>query len=195
MILLVDNYDSFTFNLVQLFPENTVQVMRNDDPNLFDAAAHASGIVLSPGPGRPEEAGQMMKIVEVFQARKPILGICLGHQAIGMAYGGKIVLAPQVMHGKQSTLNYRKTGLMKNFTGEMTVMRYHSLMIDPHSLPPELEVLATVDNTIMAIQHRDKPIFGLQFHPESLGTSQGAYFIEAFIAVTKKDQQSQSLEA
>ncbi|OTN76416.1 hypothetical protein A5886_001493 [Enterococcus sp. 8G7_MSG3316] len=190
MILLIDNYDSFTYNLVQLFPKQSIHVMRNDDPGLFEAAEQAEGIVLSPGPGRPEEAGQMMDILAAFQSSKPILGICLGHQAIGLAYGAAIVGAPQVMHGKQSTLHVQKSGILKDFTGEMTVMRYHSLVIDPTTLSPEFEVLASVDETIMAIQHREKPIIGLQFHPESLGTPKGAYFIDAFIKRTKKTTQS-----
>ncbi|KPG71730.1 anthranilate synthase component II [Enterococcus sp. RIT-PI-f] len=194
MILLIDNYDSFTFNLVQLFPKGTIQVMRNDDPRLFDAAETSSGIVLSPGPGRPEEAGQMMEILAAFKMSKPILGICLGHQAIGLAYGAAVIGAAQVMHGKQSVVSYQKTGILKGFSGEMTVMRYHSLMIDPATMPSEFEVLAVVDDTIMAIQHREKPIIGLQFHPESLGTPQGAYFIDAFLEQTKRNQQNQPLE-
>ncbi len=194
MILLIDNYDSFTFNLVQLFPKGTIQVMRNDDPRLFEAAETASGIVLSPGPGRPEEAGQMMEILAAFKMSKPILGICLGHQAIGLAYGAAVIGAAQVMHGKQSVVSYQKTGILKGFSGEMTVMRYHSLMIDPATMPSDFEVLAAVDDTIMAIQHREKPIIGLQFHPESLGTPQGAYFIDAFLEQTKLNQQNQPLE-
>ncbi|WP_461197538.1 anthranilate synthase component II [Enterococcus sp. N249-2] len=194
MILLIDNYDSFTFNLVQLFPKDTIQVMRNDDPRLFEAAVTATGIVLSPGPGRPEEAGQMMEILAAFKMSKPILGICLGHQAIGLAYGASVIGAAQVMHGKQSVVSYQKTGILKGFSGEMTVMRYHSLVIDPATMPSDFEVLAAVDDTIMAIQHREKPIIGLQFHPESLGTPQGAYFIHAFLEQTKLNQQNQPLE-
>ena len=194
MILLIDNYDSFTFNLVQLFPKDALQVMRNDDPRLFEAAETATGIVLSPGPGRPEEAGQMMEILAAFKMSKPILGICLGHQAIGLAYGASVIEAAQVMHGKQSVVSYQKTGILKGFSGEMTVMRYHSLVIDPATMPSDFEVLAAVDDTIMAIQHREKPIIGLQFHPESLGTPQGAYFIGAFLEQTKRNQQNQPLE-
>ena len=171
MILLVDNYDSFTYNLVQLLPEE-VTILRNDDPKLFAAAEKASAIVLSPGPGRPAEAGKSEMLIRRFYRRKPILGICLGHQAIGEVFGGKIVSASTIMHGKQSRLNGRE---------ERQVMRYHSLMIDPEEVPQDLEVTAEADGCIMAIRHRRYPVYGLQFHPESIGTENGASYLQQFL--------------
>ena len=138
MILLVDNYDSFTYNLVQLLPEN-VKILRNDDPELFAIAEKASAIVLSPGPGRPAEAGMIEMLIRRFYRRKPILGICLGHQAIGEVFGGKIVSAPTIMHGKQSRLQRQS---------ERQVMRYHSLMIDPHQVPQDLEAVSYTHLTL-----------------------------------------------
>ncbi|MGG5372900.1 anthranilate synthase component II [Enterococcus sp. AZ196] len=171
MILLVDNYDSFTYNLVQLLPE-AVTILRNDDPQLFSAAAEASAIVLSPGPGRPAEAGNMEMLIRRFYRKKPILGICLGHQAIGEVFGGKIIKAPTIMHGKQSRLQGQ---------AERQVMRYHSLMIDPDELPQDLEVTDKSEGCIMAVRHKRYPIFGLQFHPESIGTEDGASYINQFL--------------
>lgn len=171
MILLVDNYDSFTYNLVQLLPEN-VTILRNADPNLFTTAEEASAIILSPGPGRPAEAGKIEMLIRYFYRRKPILGICLGHQAIGEVFGGKIVSAPTIMHGKQSHLQGQK---------EQKVMRYHSLMIDPKEVPRDLEVTAEADGCIMAIRHKRYPVFGLQFHPESIGTENGASYLNHFL--------------
>lgn len=171
MILLVDNYDSFTYNLVQLLPEN-VKILRNDDPELFAIAEKASAIVLSPGPGRPAEAGMIEMLIRRFYRRKPILGICLGHQAIGEVFGGKIVSAPTIMHGKQSRLQRQS---------ERQVMRYHSLMIDPHQVPQDLEVMDKAEGCIMAIRHKRYPVFGLQFHPESIGTEDGASYLNHFL--------------
>lgn len=169
MILLVDNYDSFTYNLVQLLPEDLV-ILRNDDPSLLSQAEKASAIVLSPGPGRPSEAGMIELLIRRFYRRKPILGICLGHQAIGEVFGGKIICAPTIMHGKQS-----------NLSGDRPVMRYHSLMIDPEDVPQDLEVTDEVEGCIMAIRHRRYPVFGLQFHPESIGTENGAGYLTQFL--------------
>ncbi|MDT2735568.1 aminodeoxychorismate/anthranilate synthase component II [Enterococcus pseudoavium] len=171
MILLVDNYDSFTYNLLQLLPTE-VNILRNDDPELFLQAAKAEAIVLSPGPGRPAEAGKLEALIQRFYRKKPILGICLGHQAIGEVFGARIVRAPMIMHGKQSTL----TGDQKQ-----RVMRYHSLVIDPQSLPTDLEVTAETDGCIMAIRHKRYPVFGLQFHPESIGTVNGATYLTDFL--------------
>lgn len=171
MILLVDNYDSFTYNLVQLLPED-LQILRNDDPELFSTAEKASAIVLSPGPGRPEEAGKMEMLIRRFYRRKPILGICLGHQAIGEVFGGKIVSPPTIMHGKQSRLQGQT---------DRQVMRYHSLVIDPKELPQDLEVTDQAEGCIMAIRHKRYPVFGLQFHPESIGTEDGASYLTQFL--------------
>lgn len=181
MILCIDNYDSFTYNLVQLFPKDDLLVLRNDDPTLFEQAQRAAAFIFSPGPGHPKEAGQMEALIQQFYQTKPMLGICLGHQAIGEVFGAKIVQAPTIMHGKQSVIHCQPTGLYREMAPEQTVMRYHSLTIDPTSLPPELIVTATTtEGIIMAIQHRDYPIYGVQYHPESIGTAHGQQLIEAF---------------
>lgn len=171
MILLVDNYDSFTYNLVQLLPEN-LRILRNDDPELFSAAEEAEAIVLSPGPERPAEAGNIEMLIRRFYRRKPILGICLGHQAIGEVFGGRIIQAPKIMHGKQSSLEG---------ASERQVMRYHSLVIDPEGLPQDLEVTHETEGCIMAVRHKRYPVFGLQFHPESIGTEDGASYLNQFL--------------
>jgi anthranilate synthase component 2 len=185
MILLVDNYDSFTYNLVQQFKDTELVVLRNDDPKLLETAQKADGIVLSPGPGTPSEAGFLEKIVRDFGTEKPVLGICLGHQGIGEVFGGKVVAAPEIMHGKQSVVAYQDKGLFKGLTGELKVMRYHSLAVDRESFPAELEIVAQTPDCIMALQHKKYPIFGLQFHPESLGTPKGQYFIDRFIEIVE----------
>lgn len=171
MILLVDNYDSFTYNLVQLLPDN-LKIVRNDDPELLNIAEEATAIVLSPGPGRPAEAGMIEMLIRRFYRSKPILGICLGHQAIGEVFGGKIISAPTIMHGKQSCLQGET---------ERQVMRYHSLMIDPEDVPQDLEVTDEAEGCIMAIRHKRYPVFGLQFHPESIGTENGASYLTHFL--------------
>lgn len=180
MILLVDNYDSFTYNLLHLFHGVEVEILRNDDPKLEEVAGRADGIVFSPGPGRPSEAGQMEKIIRDFYQTKPLLGICLGHQAIAEVFGGTVSAAQKVMHGKQSTVHFAPRGLFKNLTSPIEVMRYHSLLVE--NLPPELVVTAQTADAIMAVEHRDYPIYGLQFHPESIGTPEGQKIIDAFIA-------------
>lgn len=185
MILIVDNYDSFTFNLVQQFEHVEIEVLRNDDPILFEVAEVADGIVFSPGPGRPEEAGQMISLIETFKETKPMLGICLGHQAIGQVFGADTKRADKIMHGKQSVLNYQKKGILKAFKNELKVMRYHSLIVDQEALAKEIDVLAEVDGLAMIVQHQTLPIVGLQFHPESLGTPKGQYFIDEFIQLVK----------
>lgn len=191
MILLVDNYDSFTYNLLQLCPEETV-VLRNDDPDLFLVAEEADAIIFSPGPGRPAEAGFMIPLIKAHHDSKPLLGICLGHQAIGEAFGAKVVQAPAIMHGKQSSLTYQKKGVFQTYLGDMTVMRYHSLVIEPATLPTQFEVLAETKGIIMAIQHRQKPIVGLQFHPESMGTNEGAFFIQRFLELIPENSAKSS---
>lgn len=171
MILLVDNYDSFTYNLVQLLP-GEIQILRNDDPTLFAVAAQAAAIILSPGPGRPAEAGLMELLIKKFYRKKPILGICLGHQAIGEVFGGRVISAPAIMHGKQSTL--------AGGDGRL-VMRYHSLIVDDQTLTKDLQVTARVNECIMAFRHKRYPVFGLQFHPESIGTENGKQYIQNFL--------------
>ena len=181
MILLIDNYDSFTYNLVHSLAGEEVRVVRNDAPDLLEQAHLADGLLFSPGPGYPSEAGLMEALIARYYQEKPMLGICLGHQAIGETFGASIIHAPTIMHGKQSTIFCQPTGLFENMDSKQTVMRYHSLMIDPASLPNELKVTATTaDGLIMAIQHRDYPVYGLQYHPESIGTDHGQQLIQTF---------------
>ena len=183
MILLIDNYDSFTYNLAQyLGTFSPVTVMRNDEEGLFEAAEKADGLVFSPGPGWPSDAGKMEEMIKAFSDRKPILGICLGHQAIAETFGGKLGLAQQVMHGKQSQMALlADSPIFKGLDKELTIMRYHSIVID--DLPQDFEVTARTldDGEIMAIQHRQLPIYGLQFHPESIGSPDGLKMIEHFV--------------
>lgn len=180
MILLVDNYDSFTYNLVHQFPAETeIKVLRNDDEKLFETAKKAVGIVLSPGPGLPKEAGLMEALIEEFYQTKPILGICLGHQAIGEVFGGIVTQAPEIMHGKQSTLQFTEKK-------EQVVMRYHSLIVAKDSFPAELAITAETDNLVMALKHKKYPVYGLQFHPESIGTINGKQYIQEFLTEVEK---------
>lgn len=186
MILLVDNYDSFTYNLRHYLGERQVTVLRNDDPRLRTVAAAAQGIVFSPGPGRPAEAGEMEALIREFYQTKPMLGICLGHQAIGEVFGAQVVAAKEIMHGKTSEIQHHHRGLFTEIASPVTVMRYHSLILDPASLPPELMVTAVCGELVMAIQHRDHPIYGLQFHPESIGTPVGEQLIQHFLQVVDR---------
>lgn len=186
MILLIDNYDSFTYNLYQQISSlgQEVQVVRNDALSIEDIRnLKPDAIVLSPGPGTPAEAGITVDVVKQCYKEFPILGICLGHQSIGQAFGGEIVRAKNIMHGKLSLLNYERKGLFSSSTGDIDVMRYHSLVIEPSTLHKDLEVIATAkdDGEIMAIQHKHYPVFGLQFHPESIGTEAGAKIMEVFL--------------
>lgn len=187
MILVVDNYDSFTYNLVHQLPNQELKVLRNDDPALMATAEKANGIILSPGPGRPEEAGLMPQLIEAFYQSKPILGICLGHQAIANFFGSDIVLAPEIRHGKSSPVTHKKQGLFKKLD-DINVMRYHSLVADEETLPEELVITARAsdDQMVMAIQHRSLPIYGLQFHPESIGTAEGQIMIDTFLEVMEE---------
>lgn len=183
MILLIDNYDSFTYNLAQYLAAFTeVEVLRNDDEGLYQKAQEAKALVFSPGPGWPADAGQMEAMIREFAGKKPILGVCLGHQAIAEVFGGRLGLAKQVMHGKQSQMRLERISpIFKGIGSEVPIMRYHSIVID--QLPEDFEVLARTidDGEIMAIQHRDLPIYGLQYHPESIGTPDGMQTIENFI--------------
>ncbi|MDN4493295.1 anthranilate synthase component II [Ureibacillus aquaedulcis] len=189
MILLIDNYDSFTYNLYQQISSfrKSVKVFRNDSLTIEEIRQlKPEAIVLSPGPGTPSEAGITVDIVKELYKEFPILGICLGHQSIGEAFGGKVVRAENIMHGKLSNLDYKKVGMFESLDGEIQVMRYHSLIIDPATLPQDLEVIAISqgDSEIMAIQHREFPVFGLQFHPESIGTESGTRMIQSFLQQT-----------
>lgn len=186
MILLIDNYDSFTYNLYQQISGlgKEVRVVRNDALTIEEIRElQPEAIVLSPGPGTPAEAGITVDIVKELYKEFPILGICLGHQSIGAAFGSKIVRAENIMHGKLSSLNYSQKGLFKQLDEELSVMRYHSLVIEPSTLHEDLEVMATSndDGEIMAIQHKQYPVYGLQFHPESIGTQTGTKMVAAFL--------------
>jgi anthranilate synthase component 2 len=188
MLLVIDNYDSFTYNLVQHFGELGADplVVRNDAITLSEIARLApEAIVLGPGPGVPRDAGVTIKVIEHFGATTPMLGVCLGHQAIGEAYGGRVIRAPRgVMHGKTSRVQHDGTGLFAGIPTPVEVMRYHSLVIDHTSLPDALEVTATaVDDPteIHAVRHRTHPVLGVQFHPESIGTEEGRRMLENFL--------------
>src|SRR5579875_355680 len=179
-ILVVDNYDSFVFNLVQYLGQLGVeaQVWRNDDTRLSDQAAAAAqfdGVLLSPGPGTPERAGASIGLVRACAAaRTPLLGVCLGHQAIGVAFGATVDRAPELLHGKTSSVFHTNIGVLQGLPDPFTATRYHSLTILPETLPPMLEVTArTRSGVIMGVQHTDLPIYGVQFHPESILTEGG----------------------
>jgi len=184
-ILMVDNYDSFTYNIVQYFGElgAAVTVVRNDEVSLADIAAHApTHIVISPGPCSPAEAGISVAAIQHFAGKLPILGVCLGHQAIGAAFGGKIVRAQQLMHGKTSVISTTQQGIFAGLPAQFTVNRYHSLAIERSTCPAELELTAwTDDGEIMGVRHRSLPIQGLQFHPESILTEHGHAMLKNFL--------------
>lgn len=186
MILLVDNYDSFTYNLAQIIGQITdLVVLRHDDKRLYEVADQAAGIIFSPGPGTPDKAGEMENMVRHYAKSKPMLGICLGHQAIGEAFGGKIIHASEVKHGKVSQMLTTKASQLWT-AASIDVMRYHSLIIDKNNVPKHFKItgIAADDHQIMAMQHDTLPIFGLQFHPESIGTPEGAAIIKKFVAIT-----------
>ena len=186
MILLIDNYDSFTYNLYQQISMlgKEVKVIRNDAITISEIVElNPMAIIISPGPGTPAEAGISIEIIRKLYKQYPILGICLGHQSIGAAFGAKIVQAKTIMHGKISTLSYKNHALFESFNEPISVMRYHSLVIEEKSLTNQLEVIARAedDNEIMAIKHVIYPLYGLQFHPESIGTKQGNRMMQSFI--------------
>jgi anthranilate synthase component II len=192
MLLVIDNYDSFTFNLVQYFGELGAEphVVRNDTITLDEIAALAPrAIVLGPGPGTPRDAGITIPVIERFGASIPILGVCLGHQAIGEAYGGTVIRAPRgVMHGKTSPIKHDGTGLFEGIAAPVEVMRYHSLVVRHSDLPADLEVTATAldDPTeIHALRHRTHPVVGVQFHPESIGTADGRRMLQNFLTMAE----------
>ncbi len=183
MILLIDNYDSFTYNLAQYIGNfAVVQVLRNDDHKLYEEAEKADGLVFSPGPGWPVNAGKMEDIICNLAGKKPILGICLGHQAIAEVFGGKLGLAPKVMHGKQSNINFEAPSVLyQGIEDGRAVMRYHSILIE--EMPEDFEVTArsTDDQAIIGIQHKNLPTDGFKYHPESIGTPDGLSSIQNVI--------------
>ncbi|MGH8759063.1 MAG: anthranilate synthase component II [Burkholderiales bacterium] len=190
MLLMIDNYDSFTYNLVQYLGElgEEVSVFRNDEITLEQIEAlHPSRIVISPGPCTPDEAGVSVPLIRRFAGKLPILGVCLGHQSIGQAFGGKIVHAGQLMHGKTSDIRHKDAGVFHGLPDPLTATRYHSLVIEKKSLPACLEVTAwTDDGEIMGVRHRDLPVEGVQFHPESILTEKGHELLSNFLKVGLK---------
>ena len=191
MILVIDNYDSFTFNLVQYLGELGVDpvVRRNDEITVDEMEEMGpDAIVISPGPCTPAEAGVSVETIRRMGESTPILGVCLGHQSIGAAYGGKIVRARRLMHGKTSPINHDESGIFAGIPSPFRVARYHSLVIEPESLPDELEVVATTDepgfeDEIQAVRHRDLPVWGVQFHPESVASEHGRTLLRNFLSL------------
>jgi len=186
MVLVIDNYDSFTYNLVQYLGElgTEVQVMRNDSVSVDDVAAvKANGIVISPGPGRPEDAGVTMSVIRTLGERTPILGVCLGHQAIGAAFGGAVVRASVPMHGKTSTIEHDGRGVFSGISGTFVASRYHSLVVADQDLPGDLLVTARTkeDGIVMGLRHKQWPLHGVQFHPESILTGEGKTILRNFL--------------
>ncbi len=190
MILLIDNYDSFTYNLVQLIGQINpdIHVVRNDKITLNEIRElQPERIVISPGPGRPENAGICLSVIQNLGGEFPILGVCLGHQAIGLAFGGTITYAPTLMHGKTSMIIHQDSGIFQNIANPFEATRYHSLVISKENFPRELLITAaTDDGTIMAVRHREKNIQGIQFHPESVLTKSGYALISNWINQEKK---------
>ena len=188
MILLIDNYDSFSYNLYQLVGEINpdISVIRNDEMTVEEIRALTPDrIILSPGPGRPEDAGIIVEAAKVLGKEIPILGVCLGHQAICLAYGATITYAKELMHGKQSEIAFEgECTLFRGCPDGMKVARYHSLAADEQTIPASLQVVArTSDGEVMAVQHREYPVYGVQFHPESIMTPEGKRMLENFMTV------------
>jgi anthranilate synthase component II len=192
LIIVIDNYDSFTYNLVQYLGElaqelpvaSDIRVYRNDAIDLETIAQlKPDGILISPGPGRPEDAGISLQLIEKLGSKIPILGVCLGHQSIGQVFGGKIVSAPVLMHGKTSAIYHQNMGVFAGIDSPFTATRYHSLVIEPETIPDTLEITAWVeDGTIMGVRHRDYPhLQGVQFHPESILTDHGKSLLRNFL--------------
>jgi anthranilate synthase/aminodeoxychorismate synthase-like glutamine amidotransferase len=186
MVLVIDNYDSFTYNLVQYLGElgAEVQVMRNDVVSLEEVAAtKPDRIVISPGPGRPEQAGVTMNVIRHLGQATPVLGVCLGHQAIGAVFGGSVVRADKPMHGKTSTIEHDGRGVFNGISGPFLASRYHSLVVAESDLPDALEVSARTreDGAIMGLRHRTWPVHGVQFHPESILTGEGRRILRNFL--------------
>ncbi len=192
MILVIDNYDSFTYNLVQYLGElgteipiaQDIKVVRNDKITIEELITlNPDGIVISPGPGKPDSAGICLELVKQLGEKYPILGVCLGHQTIGEAFGGKVVSAPSLMHGKTSMIQHDNQGVFKSLDSPLKATRYHSLIVERESLPPVLEITAwTEDNIIMGLKHKEYPLVeGVQFHPESILTDSGLQLLRNFL--------------
>lgn len=188
MILVIDNYDSFTYNLVQYLGElgATLHVVRND--KLEEATVERlspKAIVISPGPGTPDDAGVSMDVLKKYSGQIPTLGVCLGHQCAGQVFGGKVIRAPRLMHGKTSQITHDGQGVFEGLPNPFEATRYHSLVVDPGSLPRDLEVCARCDDdgTIMGLRHSSMPIHGVQFHPESILTGEGKRLLKNFLNI------------
>ena len=187
MILLLDNYDSFTYNLAQYLGQlgEKLEVRRNDQVTLEEIAAMApERIVISPGPGTPQQAGITVELIRRFAGKIPILGVCLGHQAIGYAFGGRVVRAPRLMHGKTSEIRHDGRTVFRGLPNPFTATRYHSLIVERKSLPRELQISAeTADGVVMGLRHRKLKVEGVQFHPESVLTDAGMQILRNFLAL------------
>ncbi|MFP4069245.1 MAG: anthranilate synthase component II [Verrucomicrobiota bacterium] len=185
MLLVIDNYDSFTYNLVQYFGQLGVaqQVFRNDAITVEEALAmDPERVMISPGPCSPTEAGVSLEMIGAFAGKKPLLGVCLGHQAIGQYFGGKVVRAERLMHGKTSPVRHRDTDLFRGLPNPVEATRYHSLLVERESLPDCLEITAeTAEGEIMGLAHKELPVWGVQFHPESIATQEGMKLLENFL--------------
>jgi anthranilate synthase/aminodeoxychorismate synthase-like glutamine amidotransferase len=186
MVLVIDNYDSFTYNLVQYLGElgATVVVRRNDEATIDELGALGHDrVVISPGPGRPEQAGVSLDVIREFGPRMPLLGVCLGHQAIGLAFGGEVIRAPMPIHGKTSTVEHSGKGVFAGLSQSFQAGRYHSLIVGERTLPADLEVIARTkeDGLVMGLSHRRLPIHGVQFHPESVLTNEGRRILRNFL--------------
>jgi anthranilate synthase component 2 len=196
MLLLIDNYDSFTYNLFHYLGElgEDVVVKRNDQISVADALAlRPDSIVLSPGPCDPDKAGICLELIDKASGAVPILGVCLGHQAIGQAYGGRIVRAPQPMHGKLSEIHHRGLSVFAGIEDGFLATRYHSLVVDRASLPPSLEITAqTDDGLIMGVAHRSHPVHGVQFHPESIASEHGRALLRNFLDLARASRRQHS---
>ena len=188
-ILVIDNYDSFVYNLVQYLGELGADpiIVRNDEITVEDAVElEPDGVLLSPGPGRPEDAGILCAAISAFAGKTPVFGVCLGHQAIGHVFGGKVVRAPELLHGKTSMITHEGIGVFTGLDGPLAATRYHSLIVERESLPSSLEVTATTgDGMIMGMRHREFDVEGVQFHPESVLTQHGHRLVRNFLARTE----------
>jgi anthranilate synthase/aminodeoxychorismate synthase-like glutamine amidotransferase len=190
MVLVIDNYDSFTYNLVQYIEELGAKTVcfRNDKVTLGDLEKiRFDKIIISPGPGRPEDGGISLELIGSYYKKLPILGVCLGHQCLGYYFGSKVVKSKKIMHGKTSLIFHKNKGIFKNIKNPFLATRYHSLILDKESLSNKFEIIAeTRDNVMMAIKLKRYPVYGVQFHPESILTSEGKAILKNFLKITKK---------
>jgi para-aminobenzoate synthetase component 2 len=186
MILLLDNYDSFTYNLAQFLGQlgETLEVYRNDKITVSEIRAKKpQRIVISPGPGTPDDSGVCLDVIREFSGKIPILGVCLGHQAIGQVFGGKVIRAPEIMHGKTSRIHHDSKTIFKDLPQDFVATRYHSLIVEESSLPADLEISARTGDIIMGLRHRKMLVEGVQFHPESVLTEVGMQLLKNFLAL------------